>query len=353
MRLLLVPAAAFALTALLHLAALRLFPKAGLLDFPERYGLSRKRLPYPAGILGVLVFLLLSPALLPWNFQTVGLLFAVVLLAATCFTDDRRQLPFSVRLCIQAAAAAAIFLTGTRIFSITNPLEAWTGIAVIPLDRMTIAWPLFSDPSVIGLCFTVFWLMLTMNALNWLDGIPGQVSVLSAIGFIVIGCLALSGRVDQPALALLSFTVAGIAFASFLFDFKPLVIPGDTGAMFYGLLLGTLTIYAGGKLATAFLVLGVPLIDLGLVILRRFARGRSPFRGSMRGEHLHHRLLEAGMSKRGIVALTAVIGITFGVTALFLSTTQKFIAALAMILLLIVLSFVTDRIIGRRTSPAR
>ena len=69
---------------------------------------------------------------------------------------------------------------------------------------------------------------------------------------------------------------------------------GDTGAMFFGLMLGVLTIYTGGKVATAFLVLGVPLIDSVIVGFRRISRGRSPFKGNMQNEHLHHRLLKKG-----------------------------------------------------------
>jgi UDP-N-acetylmuramyl pentapeptide phosphotransferase/UDP-N-acetylglucosamine-1-phosphate transferase len=108
--------------------------------------------------------------------------------------------------------------------------------------------------------------------------------------------------------------------------------------MFFGLMLGTLTIFAGGKVATAFLVLGVPLIDGFFVIVRRIAHGRSPLRGSQSGEHLHHRLLAKGWSPRQVIVLTAGIGLLFGGTALFLSTFQKFIAAVLLFTLMLLLS---------------
>ena len=113
---------------------------------------------------------------------------------------------------------------------------------------------------------------------------------------------------------------------------------GDTGSMFFGLMLGTLTVYSGGKVATAFLVLGIPLLDVGFVILRRVWHRRSPLRGSMTGEHLHHRLLAKGWSARQVIVLTAGIGLLFGSTALFLSSLQKFIAGVLLLLLMLALS---------------
>ena len=113
---------------------------------------------------------------------------------------------------------------------------------------------------------------------------------------------------------------------------------GDTGAMFFGLMLGVLTLYAGGKVATAFLVLGVPLIDVSLVIARRLSKGANPMRGNSTNEHLHHRLLSKGWSERKVIILTAGLGTLFGITALFLSTGEKMIAAVILFIIMITLS---------------
>lgn len=331
----------------MHQVTLHLFPRWNLLDFPDRYGLKRRRLPYPTGIIAVILFMFmflsLQPQLqAPWSAQHLGLMAAVLLLGVSSFIDDRRQLSSKIRLGIQIAAALLVFATGTRIFTLTNPLAAITGFDLIKLDTFTLTWPALSNPSIVGAIFTIIWLGLTTNALNWFDGIPGQVSTLSVIAFLTIGFLSLSGRVDQPELALLSFMVAGLALGGLLFDFPPAkVLMGDSGAMFYGFLLGVFTIYAGGKVATAFLVLGVPLLDFVLVIGRRLAKGESIFRGNAHNEHLHHRLLNKGWSPRRIIALTAGLGTLFGVTALFLTTTQKLMAAGVLFLIMIGLSWYT------------
>ncbi len=337
------PLLAFTACAALHWMARAVFPAVGLLDYPQRYGLSRKRLPYPTGILAVITFLGAVAAFAPPDTQLTGVALGSALLAFVCFLDDRMQLPALARLSVQIAVALVIFLLGTRIYTITNPLVAE---GILDLDNWVIISPMFANPPVLSGLFTVLWLLLTINALNWFDGIPGQVSLLSLIGFLTIGLLAISPRVEhldpagQAALAQLAFTLAGIAAAGLLFDFPPAkVLMGDTGAMFFGLLLGVLTIYAGGKVATAFLVLGVPLIDSAIVIVRRLASGRSPLSGSSDGEHLHHLLLARGWSERQVVLLSAAIGTVFGSMALFLSTQGKFLAALLLLALMIGLHF--------------
>ena len=325
----------FAICALLHLAALTLFPKWKLLDRPNKYKLTRAPLPYPTGIISVLTFIIIFIATRDaLTFQDKGLITCILILAAMTFIDDLKNLPAWSRLLIQIIIGFILFATGTRIYTITNPLGG-----IISLDTIDINLPLqatsYQLPALIGPLplwsgiFTIIWILLTMNAFNWFDGIPGQVSVLSIIGSLTIGLLALSSRVNQPEIAAIAFIILGCAVASAAFDFpfpKGLnkVVMGDTGAMFFGFMLGALSIYAGGKVATALLVLGVPLIDAIFVIFRRIREGRSPFKGGT--DHLHHKLLKKGWTERQVILLTALLGSSFGITALFLSTFGKLVA---------------------------
>ncbi len=329
--------AALAASIILHAGALKVFPKFKLLDFPERYGHDRPKLPYPTGILAIISFLIFFIILESITKQSLGLIFAVVILGIYSFADDRTPLPSWMRLAVQVLIAFIIFATGSRIYTITNPLEGLAGLGeLIKLDTFDVMTTGFGPLPLWSGIFTLLWLLLTINALNWFDGIPGQVSALSTIGFLTIGFLSLSARVNQPELAVISFVLGAISFGCFLFDFPPpKVLMGDTGAMFFGLMLGVLTIYAGGKVATAFLVLGVPLIDSGLVILKRISKGKSPFSGSTSGEHIHHRLLDKGWSPRKIILLTVILGCLFGITALFLSTREKFVAAVILLIIMI------------------
>jgi UDP-GlcNAc:undecaprenyl-phosphate GlcNAc-1-phosphate transferase len=322
--LLALPLIAFLLCVILHAAAQTLFPRWGLLDFPERYGLTRARLPYPTGAIAVLLFLVILPVVQPLNLQTVALLLGTLLLGVTCFVDDRRRLSPLLRFGLQIATACLLVACGIRIGAVTNPLVEILGMPGDTSLVLDSGWLL-----ALSVLFTIVWLLLTINALNWFDGIPGQVSCITSIGFLTIGFLALSTRVNQPTLALIAFILAGLSVGCLLFDFPPpKVLMGDTGAMFFGLLLGVLTIYSGGKVATAFLVLGVPLIDLVFVIGRRIRRKQPLMKGNALDQHLHHRLLQRGWSPRQVIAFTAVIGTGFGVSALFLSTLGKIVASL-------------------------
>lgn len=334
--LIVIPGLAFFLSFFLHLLALRAFPRWGLLDFPQRYGLTRPRIPYPAGVLAIVTFLALTPLLFPFppGSASLALIASVVLLGMCSFLDDRAPLPPLLRLAVQLCIGILLFLGGVRIYSLTNPLEQITGIPFLPLDSVLVG----SLPVLSGV-FTILWLLLTINALNWFDGIPGQVSALSTIAFLTIGLLSLSGRVNQPALALLALSLSSISVACFLFEIpQPKALQGDTGAMFFGLMIGVLTIYSGGKVATAFLVLGVPLIDVFFVVVRRLFRRQSPLKGDANDQHLHHRLLRKGWSPQKIILLTAGLGSAFGITALFLNTFEKFVAAILLFLIMLGLS---------------
>lgn len=327
-------------TVVLHGFARRFFPLVGLLDFPGHYGLKRRRLPYPTGIIALLVFLGEYAFLEPPSLQKTGLLLAIAALGIVTFYDDRAPLSPFLRLSVHILCAFLVFATGTRIYTLTNPVPSFLGMGdILKLDTLDFQTSLFGPLPVFSGIFTILWLGITINALNWFDGIPGQVSIISVIAFATIGFLSLSDRVNQPHLALLAFVLAAVALGSAVFDFPPpRVVLGDTGAMFFGLMIGVLTIYSGGKVATAFLVLGVPIFDFLFVIARRVLRGTSVVHGSTTNEHLHHRLLARGWSPRAIIALTAVIGSAFGVTALFLSTTGKFLAALLLGALMLTLS---------------
>ncbi len=333
----LLPAIALALSLTLHGIARNTFPRWGLLDFPERYGLRRVRLPYPTGVVtsSLLLAFVLGMALRGGkaNLQDAGIAFGVALIALVSAADDLKRVSPYLRFVLQCTIALVIFLTGTRIFSITNPLGG-----VLPLDTYVIQSQVWSNPSVIGALFTIAWLVLTCNALNWFDGVRGQSSLSAVLAFIVLGVLSLSDRVGDTHLGTLALTFAAIALGSLAWERGKLPnVIGDSGTMTYGLLLGILTTYAGGKVATGFLVLGAPIVDAMIVTVRRIVRGRSPFKGSAQGDHLHHLLLERGWNDTQILVLMGVIGSAFGVTALFLTTAGKAIAVVCLMLVMIAL----------------
>lgn len=326
---LLVSAIAFVATSMCYAASLWLFPLLGLLDFPERYGLLRQRLPYPTGIIAACMSVMLIAWSLPISMKVWGVIIGVVMLITICFIDDRTPLPPLVRLIAQCVAIGIIVAAGSRIYTITHPFGGF-----IKLDAWTIELPLVGTTPVIASLMTGAWLLLTTNALNWFDGIDGQVSVVATIGFVLLGFLA-AIRNGEMDIAMLAFGLGAVTGAGIFFSLPPArMIIGDTGAMLFGLLLGVLGVMQGGKVATVILALGIPLLDAIFVVIMRVVQKQSPLKGGR--DHLHHLLLRAGFAPRSIIAIMSIIGGVFGGAALFLSTNGK--ALMVLLLALIVMT---------------
>ena len=121
-----------------------------------------------------------------------------------------------------------------------------------------------------------------------------------------------------------------------LFDFYPAkMLMGDTGSIFLGFTLATLAIFSGGKVATAFLIMGIPILDAAWVILRRLKNKQSPFKGDL--NHIHHRLLDIGISPRKALICMYTLCAVFGVSALFLDTKGKLIEIIILGITMIVM----------------
>jgi UDP-GlcNAc:undecaprenyl-phosphate GlcNAc-1-phosphate transferase len=138
--------------------------------------------------------------------------------------------------------------------------------------------------------------------------------------------------------ALIALIIAMISLAFLLFDFPAAkILMGDTGSTFLGFMLASLAIFSGGKVATAFLVLGIPILDMIWVVLRRVMSGKKFWQGDMM--HLHHRLLNLGFSRRQVVLLYLFITAFFGFSAVMLvSSQQKFFMVVALTVLMLLLA---------------
>ncbi len=173
---------------------------------------------------------------------------------------------------------------------------------------------------------TVLWVMGMINTVNWLDGLDG---LAAGVGSILCLVLAIHmHRVPQPSVALLPMALLG-ALAGFLpYNFAPArIFLGSAGAFFLGYSLGGLGLIAGGRVATALLVMGLPIVDVAWLIFDRVRRHRSPVQAD-RG-HLHFRLLDLGLSARTIVLLYWGFCALFGLLALTISSRIYKLLALA------------------------
>lgn len=335
---------AFILTILSGAIALKVFPKLGLLDNPKKYGLKRKPIPYPGGIMLWMVFVLLTLIFFEPTLKLIGLLFGSGILVLISFIDDRITLPAWLRLLVQVMVAMVMVVAGIGVETITNPFGGY-----IALDQIKFVLE-FGDTqttilAISGL-FTLIWILLIVNTMNWLDGIPGLTSGITFIGGLTIFFLSITDLVNQPETAMLALIVAMIALGFWLFDFyPPKIIIGDSGSMFFGLLLAVLAIFSGGKIATSFLILGFPIMDALYVIVHRLYNKQAPWKGGewdkhRKAVHLHHRMLEFGLSERQVLCIIYLLAASFGISALFLGTTGKFWAIITIFFMSFILGLV-------------
>lgn len=280
----------------------------------------------------------------------VGLIAAAIFLAIGGALDDRLRWSPKKQIIWPLLAIIAVGAVGIGVYFITNPFGG-----LIYLN--TVQWEMFrwgDIPYHLTLwadLFTLIWLLGAMYTTKILDGLDGLVSGVGVIGALIIFLLTQQAYVAQPAVGLIALSLAGAAGGFLIYNWSPAkIFLGESGSLFIGFILGVLSIISGGKIATALLILGLPILDLAWVIVRRAAiRHASPFTTADRS-HLHFRLLDAGLSVRQSVLLLYAIIAIFGLSTLFVTGWMKVTTLSGNLVALVALAWwVTIRIKRRRT----
>lgn len=266
-----------------------------------------------------------------------GIMLGALILLVSGTLDDRYDINPYVRYLLNILAAACVVLGGVGIDYVTNPL----GSGVIHLDTWKLHFMLGALPltfSVVGDSLALLWIVWNMNAVNWSKGVDGQLPGFVSLAALFIALLSLrfQGDINQAVVTTLALCVSGAYAGLLLWNAYPQrMMPGYAGGSLAGFFLAVLAIVSGAKLATAFLLLAIPLADGVFAVVRRLSQGRSPFWGD-RG-HLHHRMLDAGWGKRRIAFFYWASTAVFGVMALQFDSRSKLYALVAAGILFILL----------------
>jgi UDP-GlcNAc:undecaprenyl-phosphate GlcNAc-1-phosphate transferase len=203
----------------------------------------------------------------------------------------------------------------------------WSGLRIENVGGVTI-------PVWLGLPITIFWLLLATNSLNLIDGLDG---LCAAIGSVAALSFFFAGRMeDDSALQQVALVLAAALIGFIGYNWNPATMfLGDSGALLVGFLLGCFGVMwirrapdaingvsndlAG--VAVPIMILGIPLLDLGLSIVRRFLK-RQPLFAPDR-LHMHHRLLDRGLTPRRVVLVLSASAVLAGGFALILSQTPS------------------------------
>ncbi len=262
--------------------------------------------------------------------QLLAIIFGGLIITIIGFLDDKYDIKTKSFFGPLLATLTAVIL-GITISYITNPFLAGTG----PYGRAL----LYFAPQI-GLVISFFWLLIIMYTTKLLDGLDGLVSGIGAIGAIILFMVSLFWDVPQSGTSVLALTLAGSCFGFLIFNWHPAkIFLGESGSVFIGFILGILSIISGAKIATTLLIMGLPLLDVIWIILRRiFKEHKSPFSGDRK--HLHFRLLDAGFSQPQAVLFLYVLTLVFGLSSLFLQSQYKIIAFIILILVMIILALI-------------
>lgn len=290
-----------------------------------------------------LIYWLIPPTTPADALRLRGVVLGSLLMAVAGFIDDRWELGALPQFAFHFAAAG--IAVGHIIFIevFTNPLPTDALWQLPPL-----AWLVEVRGSEVwlwrplALLVTLLWIVGMINTVNWLDGLDG---LAAGVGMIAMGLFAWhSYMLEQTAVAAFPLAFAAVLCGFLWFNFAPArIFLGTGGAWLLAYNIATLSILSPAKIATALLVLALPILDSIWIVAERLRRGQSPLRGDRR--HLHFRLSDSGFSTRRIVLGYYLVALGFGLAALFVPSPayKLLIISLLAVFVLLLLLFLSRR----------
>lgn len=248
--------------------------------------------------------------------------------------DDKFNLPPKLLWLFPALAALVVTWSGigVGISQITNPFG---GSISINYNIPFIFFNLQLSAILVWL-----WIIGMTFTTKLLDGLDGLASGIGLIGSLTMFAISITPRINQPITATLALILSGVLLGYLFFAFNPAsIFLGEGGSTFIGFCLGVFSVILGAKIATALLVMGIPILDVAWVIIKRLWYKKSPFSGDRM--HLHFKLLDIGLTQRQAVLTLYSISAIFGSVAVFLQSMGKLIALGILTLTMVAIALIT------------
>ncbi len=258
--------------------------------------------------------------------ELISILLGACVIVGIGILDDIYQLKPILKLLGQVVAALIVIWGGVRIDFFSDPFSF--GGKMITLDYLSIP-------------ITFVWIILMTNAVNLIDGLDGLAASISGISALSLVFLTIVMYI--PYIGVVLAAVAGACMGFLPYNQHPAkIFMGDTGALFLGFILATLSAqgffkgYTFISLAIPVIVLGLPLFDTSFAILRRLAKGQGIMHAD-RG-HLHHKLIDKGFSQRETVTMLCTMSGMLSFTAIVFIT-KGFNRAIVLLIALVLFTF--------------
>lgn len=286
--------------------------KVGAIDVPkDSRRMHHEPIPRLGGLaifIGFMISILLF-ANIRGDHQMQGILMGAVIIVILGVVDDITPLPAMFKFVVQIGAALIPTLHGVVIHVISNP----------NLISQNAYW----NMGKLSIPITVLWIVAITNSVNLIDGLDGLANGVSAISATTVLVIAMLVSESQVAIVMAALVGACVGFMPYNTNPAKMFM-GDTGSTFLGFILATMSIqglfkfYAIISFAVPFLILGLPIFDTAFAFIRRIAHGQSPMHAD-RG-HIHHRLVDMGLSQKQAVATLYVVSAILGLSAVVLTT---------------------------------
>ncbi|WP_105114437.1 glycosyltransferase family 4 protein [Streptococcus suis] len=298
--------------------------KVGAVDNPNARRINKVPMPSAGGLAIFIAFALAALVFLPgivthvhyhgtYLHYVLPLILSSLIIVITGYIDDVKELgPAPKMFGIVLAATLIWFFTEFHFDSFKIPFGG----------------PLLIFPTWLSFFLTVLWIVAITNAVNLIDGLDGLVSGVSIISLTTMGIVSYFFLHDSNIFLTLTIFILVAAIIGFLpYNYNPAIIYlGDTGALFIGFMIGVLSLQ-GLKNSTAvavvtpMIILGVPITDTVVAIIRRKLSGKKISEADKM--HLHHRLLSLGLTHRGTVLVIYAISFLFSLTSLLLNVSSR------------------------------
>lgn len=324
----------------------KLAMRIGAVDAPNQRKVHTQLMPRLGGLAIYIGFVISFFLFVPFTSkkELLGIVIGGTIVLITGMLDDKLQLSPKWKLLGQLVATAVVVI----------PFGLKIGVVNLPYEGMldfTKGWLLW-----LAIPITMIWIVGVTNAINLIDGLDGLSAGVSAIATATMAIVAILKQ--DWVVATYCFVLLGAIIGFLYFNFHPAsIFMGDTGSLFLGFNLAALSIM-GFKEAVfvsfiiPIVVLGVPLWDTFFAIIRRIVN-KKPISSPDKG-HLHHCLLNMGLSHRASVITIYLISIFFGTMAIVLSQTRGLwttIILIAVMLFVIHMASEVVGLVGRRHRP--
>ncbi len=290
---------------------IKLAHKVGAMDVPkDNRRVHKVPIPRLGGLAIYIAFMVSVLVTFKLDTRLLGVIVGGTIIVIIGIFDDIKPLSAKVKLLGQIVAAGVVVYSGVRIDFITNPLSYLFDGVNTYIKFGNWAYPL-----------TMIWIVGITNAINFIDGLDGLAAGISIISAVTLSVVAII--LGQDYMAVMALTLAGAAIGFLPYNFNPAkIFMGDTGSLFLGFMLSVISIMGVLKSAAALSILvpvfaiGLPIFDTLMAIIRRSLSGK-PIMQADKG-HLHHKMLDKGLSQKQAVLTLYSISAVLGFSAVVL-----------------------------------